>query len=255
MKITVNFGYKKQDYVSYIAHLSQNNSQELFFRFIFRKAQLPHYHFVAPNKIKNDISSIDHISIHKDGTTHIVYYDSLKNRGTIPYNRLKPLVEMPQIHYLPLFIFSFYDLEVSKQFIGRSTPMGFKGYLDIPFIWDAEDRNQFSIVVFLVGGAVNGENMLQTHFPGIFDAYNSPALINCFGNHVDVVRATELNYEESGSSLLLGYTKRVIPKSESEDVIDLKKSQHFDRIELATGFSLTQSDALINGLILTQPQR
>jgi hypothetical protein len=97
--------------------------------------------------------------------------------------------------------------------------------------------------------------MLQTHFPGIFDAYNFPALINCFGNHIDVVRATELNFEEGGSSLLLGYTKRVIPRSESEDVIDLKKSQQFDRIKLAMGFSLTQSDAFINGLILTQPPR
>jgi hypothetical protein len=147
MSFTVNFGYKESGRVLYIAHLSRNNYQELFFRFLLSDIKATHY-YDGVNKIEEDISSIDHLSIHKDGTTHIRYYGLSRKPKKISSNKSKPLTEMPQAVYLPLFILSLYDVDKSWGFIGRLTPLEYKGTPDIDFTWDIHDGNQFSPVFF-----------------------------------------------------------------------------------------------------------
>jgi hypothetical protein len=248
MSFTVNFGYKKSGRVLYIAHLSRNNSQELFFRFILSDIKATHY-YDGLNKAEEDISSIDHLSIHKDGTAHIRYFGLSKKPKKISSNKLRPLIGMPQTVYLPLFILSLYDIDNSWNFIGKSTPLEYKGTPDIDFTWDIHERNQFSLVFFLVGGDVNVPIMLQSHFPSIFDIDDSPGLTNCFGNEINIVMANQLIFKENELRLFVGFTKKVIQRPPSKVVVSPNKLGSFDRVEIPIGFTVTQSDERINSLV------
>jgi hypothetical protein len=73
VSFTVNFGYKKSGRVLFIAHLSRNNREEIFFRFMLSDIKATQY-YDGVTKTDETISAIDHLSIHKDGTTHIRYY-------------------------------------------------------------------------------------------------------------------------------------------------------------------------------------
>jgi hypothetical protein len=248
MSFTINFGYKKSDRVLYIAHLSRNNRQELFFRFILSDIKATHY-YDGVNKIEEDISSIDHLSIHKDGTTHIRYYGLSKKPKKISSNILRPLTEMPQTVYLPLFILSLYDVDKSWDFIGKPNPLEYKRTPDIDFTWNIHESNQFSLVFFLVGGDVNVPIMLQSHFSSVFEIDNSPSLTNCFGNKINIVIANQLIYKENDLRLLVGFTKKVIQRPPPKIVVGPKRLRSFDRVEIPIGFTVTQSDQRINSMV------
>ncbi len=248
MSFTVNFGYKKNGRVLYIAHLSRNNNQELFFRFILSKIKAAQY-YDSVNKIDEDIRSIDHLSIHKDGTTHIRYSGLAKKRGKIAGNKLKPLIEMPQTSFLPLFILSLYDIDRCWDFIGRPTPIEYERTPDVDFTWDIHEKNQFSLVFFLVGGDVNVPIMLQSHFPSVFDVSDSVGLTNCFGNEINIVMANQLIFKENDLRLLIGFTNRVISRPQIEVGASPRMRQDADRIENPIGFTVTQSDERINKLV------
>jgi hypothetical protein len=248
MSFTVNFGYKRSGRVLYIAHLSRNNSQELFFRFMLSNIKATHY-YDGVNNAEEDISSIDHLSIHKDGTAHIRYFGLSKKPKKISSNKLRPLIEMPQTVYLPLFILSLYDLDNSWNFIGKPTPLEYKGTPDIDFTWDIHESKQFSLVFFLVGGDINVPIMIQSHFPSIFDIDDSPGLTNCFGNEINIVMANQLIFKENELRLFVGFTKKVIQRPPAHIVVSPGKLGSFDRIEIPIGFTVTQSDERINGLV------
>ncbi len=248
MSFIVNFGYKKSGQVLYVAHLSRNNDKELFFRFMMSDIKATHY-YDGVNKTEEDISSIDHLSIHKDGTTHIRYYSLSKKPKKISSNRLRPLTEMPQTVYLPLFILSLYDVDNSWNFIGRPTPLEYKGTPDIDFTWDIHDDNKFSLIFFLVGGDVNVPIMLQSHFPSVFEIDDSPGLTNCFGNEINIVMANQLIFKEDNLRLLVGFTKKVIQRPLPKTVVGPKKLRSSDRVEIPIGFTMTQSDQRINSLV------
>ncbi len=247
MSFTVNLGYKKNGRILYIAHLSRNNNQELFFRFLLSNIKASHY-YDGINKVEENISTIDHLSIHKDGTIHIRYYGLSKNPKKIASNKLRPLAEMPQTVYLPLFILSLYDIDKSWDFIGKSTPTMYKRTPDVDFTWDIHEKNQFSLVFFLVGGDVNVPIMLQSHFPSVFEIDNSAGLTNCFGNEINIVMADQLIFKESDLRLLIGFTNRVIQKPPLEVGLSQKVIEKSNRIELPIGFTVTQSHERINSL-------
>lgn len=248
MSFTVNFGYKKGGRILYIAHLSRNNDQELFFRFLISEIRATQY-YDGVNGIDEDIRSIDHLSIHKDGTTHLRYYNLSKKPKKIKGNKLKQLTEMPQSSYLPLFILSLYDIDKSWDFIGTSTPIEYKKTPDVDFTWNIHDRNRFSLVFFLVGGDVNVPIMLQSHFPSVFEIGDSAGLTNCFGNEINIVMANQLIFKENDLRLLIGFTNKVIPRPPIEVGASPRMRQNADRVENPIGFTVTQSDERINGLV------
>ena len=248
MSFTINFGYKKSERVLYIAHLSRNNDKELFFRFILGDIRATHY-YDGVNKVEEDINSIDHLSIHRDGGTHIRYYGLSKKPRKIVSNKLKPLPEMPQTVYLPLFILSLYDIDSSRKFIGKSSPLEYKGIPDVDFTWDIHSNNQFSLVFFLVGGDVNIPIMLQSHFPSVFEIDDSVGLTNCFGNEINIVAANQLVFKESNLRLLIGFTKRVIQRPPAQIVVSPKDLGSLDKVQIPIGFTVTQSDQRINSLV------
>lgn len=248
MSFTVNFGYKKSERVLFIAHLSRNNNQELFFRFILSNIRATQY-YDGINKVDKDIRSIDHLSIHRDGTTHIRYYDVSKKPRKIKESKLKPLVEMPQTHYLPLFVLSLYDIDKSWDFIGRPNPIEYKQTPNVDFTWDIHEKNYFSLVFFLVGGDVNVPIMLQTHFPSVFEIGDSAGLTNCFGNQINIVSASQLIFKENDFRLLVGFTNKVIPRPPINIGISPRMLQSAGRIENPLGFSLSHSDESINSLV------
>jgi hypothetical protein len=156
---------------------------------------------------------------------------------------------MPQTVYLPLFIYSLYDIESSWKVIGKPTPLEFKRTPDIDFTWNIHDSNQFSLVFFLVGGDVNVPIMLRSHFPSIFEIDDSAGLTNCFGNDISIVMANQLIYKENNLRLLVGFTKKVIPKPPPRVVVGPKRLRSFDRVEIPIGFTMTQRDERINDLV------
>jgi len=248
VSFTVNFGYKKSGRVMFFAHLSRNSREEIFFRFMLSDIKATQY-YDGVNRTDENISSIDHLSIHKDGTTHIRYYGLSKKPKKIESNKLKPLTEMPQTMYVPLFILSLYDIDKSWDFIGRSTPIEYKQTPDIDFTWDIHDENKFSLVFFLVGGDVNVPIMLQSHFPSVFKIDDSTGLTNCFGNEINIVMANQLIFKENNLRLLVGFTNKVIRKPPLEVGVSPKLLKNSGRIELPIGFTVTQSDQRINELV------
>ena len=159
------------------------------------------------------------------------------------------MIEIPQTVYLPLFILSLYDIDNSWNFIGKSTPLEYKGTPDIDFTWDIHESNQFSLVFFLVGGDVNIPIMLQSHFPFMFEIDDSPGLTNCFGNEINIVMANQLIFKENELRPFVGFTKKVIQRPPSQVVVSPKKLGSFDKVEIPIGFTITQSDEHINGLV------
>jgi len=247
VSFTVNFGYKKSGRVMFFAHLSRNSREEIFFRFMLSDIKATQY-YDGVNKTDENISSIDHLSIHKDGATHIRYYSLSKKPKKIESNKLKPLTEMPQTMYVPLFILSLYDIDKSWDFIGKSTPIMYKQVPNVDFTWDIHEKNQFSLVFFLVGGDVNVPIMFQSHFPSVFEIDNSAGLTNCFGNEINIVMADQLIFKESDLRLLIGFTNRVIQKPPLEVGLGRKVLEKSNKIELPLGFTVTQSDERINSL-------
>ena len=247
MSFTVNFGYKKSGRVLFIAHLARNNNQELFFRFMLSKIRATQY-YDGVDKTDYDIRSMDHLSIHKDGTTHIRYFNLSKKPRKIKQNKSPSLAEMPQTNYLPLFILSLYDIDKSWDFIGKPIPIEYKQTPNADFTWDIHEKNQFSLVFFLIGGDVNVPIMLQTHFPSVFEIDDSVGLSNCFGDEINIVMANQLIFKENDLRLFVGFTNRVMPRPPIEVGASPRMRQSADRIENPLGFTVTHSGDRINEL-------
>jgi hypothetical protein len=61
--------------------------------------------------------------------------------------------------------------------------------------------------------------------------------------------ANQLIYKENNLRLLVGFTKKVIPKPPPKAVVGLKRLRSFDRVEIPIGFTMTQRDERINDLV------
>jgi hypothetical protein len=66
---------------------------------------------------------------------------------------------------------------------------------------------------------------------------------------MNIVMANQLIFKENDLRLLVGFTKKAIPGPTPNVVVSLKKSKSFDRLEIPIGFTVTQSNQRINGLI------
>ncbi len=241
MKWTLNLGYRKGDQVSFIGHLSHPDADELFFKFLLSPLRPTHY-YEAATDTDHSIGSVDHFSIHKDGTTHTRYFSASGKPSKWTDAKLKPLIEMPEDQYLPLFVLSLYDIEAAAPFIGRPAPIEFAGFNDLDFTWNIHENNQFSLAFFLVGGNVNAAIMLETHFQEIFDLEDSTAIINCFGSQMTVVMAKDVCFHEEHPTLVIGFSRKVMPRPSPRKAMSRRSYEKSDWTLVPLGFFPTHSD-------------
>ena len=156
---------------------------------------------------------------------------------------------MSQDVYAPLLILSIYDMGTFTKYIGKSTSLVFAGSQNVQYHWEIENINQCSLVFFLVGGKVNYELMLDTHFPSIFNKSASTFLMNYFGDENKVVMEDGEVKKIDDLGLLIGYTPKVIPYPPDQALIGPMKSKELTRIENMIGLSLIPSDDKIRRLV------
>ena len=247
MDVIINCGFKWENEITYFAQLSHNDKRELFFRVLWGGGK-PSYYFDGLENKEQNITNIDHISFHNDGTVHIRYYDAAKKKGKIYHTKLhNTILNMPQNVYGPLLIFSIYDVDAFRKYLGKATSLSFNGSKNIQYQWEIEDTNQFSLVFFLVGGDVNYKLMLDKHFPSMFSVSASPLLMNYFGDEKKVVLEHGEIKKVNDLGMLIAYTKRVIPHPSSGAYVG-PKFQKFTRIEKMIGIHLVPSDETIRQL-------
>lgn len=247
--LTINCGFKWKNEITYFAQLSHNKKRELFFRVLWGGIK-PSYYFDGQENREQNITSIDHVSFHTDGTVHIRYYDAAKKKGKIHHTKLQnTILNMPQDVYGPLPILSIYDVDTFRKYLGKATSLSFKGSQNIQYQWEVEDTKQFSLVFFLVGGNVNYKLMLDQRFPSVFSISASPFLMNYFGDESKVVMEHGEIKKVNDLGMLIAYTKKVIPHPSSNAYIGPKKSKELTRIEKMIGIHLVPSDDTIKRLI------
>jgi len=249
MFLTINCGFDWQKEITYFAQLSHNEKRELFFRILWSKVK-PSYYYDGLEGREQDITNIDHISFHNDGTVQVRYFGTGKKKEKIYHTKLQnTILTMSQDVYGPLLILSIYDIATFRKYIGKPTSLVFEGSQNVQYHWEIEDTNQFSLVFFLVGGNVNFKLMLDTHFPSIFNIAASPFLMNYFGdeNKVVVEHGEVKKIDDLG--LLIGYTPKVIPRPPDKALIGPEKSKEFVRIENMLGLNLIPSDDKIRRLV------
>jgi len=247
--LTINCGYDWQKEITYFAQLSHNKKRELFFRIFWSKVK-PSYYYDGLEGREQDITNIDHISFHSDGTVHVRYFGTGKKKDKILHTKLQnTILNMPQNVYGSLLILSIYDIETFNKYIGKPTSLVFDNTQNIQYHWEIENTNQFSLVFFLVGGDVNYKLMFETHYPNIFNISASPFLMNFFGDESKVViehgEVTKIN----DLGLLIGYTPKVIPRPPDKSLVGPDKSKEFSKIENMLGLSLVPSDDKIRQLV------
>lgn len=241
----MNFGFKKRDEVTYFALLSHNEKRELFFQFLWNQVK-PSYFYDGLDNSEKDITNMDHISFHKDGTIHYRTSNSSKKPDKIFDKRLKnTIVAMPQNTYLPLLIFSVYDVEELRKHIGKSIPRTYVNFSNTSYYWELENTNQFSLVFFLIGADINYKLMLPTHFPTIFNLKASPLLMNYFGDEDKVEMENGEVTKVNDLGLLIGYTEKFIPRPPSEVLVGSKRKKSVQRIENMFGLTITPTDDMI----------
>lgn len=252
--MTMNFGFKKRNKLTYFVLLSHNEIRELFFQFLWNQVN-PSYFYDGLDNSEKDITNIDHISFHKDGAIHYRISNSSRKSDKIFDKRLKnTIAAMPQDTYLPLLIFSIYDVEELRKHIGKLTPRTYVNFSNASYHWELEDTNQFSLVFFLIGADVNHIVMLQKHFPAIFNIKASPLLMNYFGDDdkVEIKNGEVTKVNDLG--LLIGYTENVIPRPPSEALVGSKRKKSVERIETMFGLTLTPTDDMIMRRLGSFPQ-
>lgn len=244
--MTINCGFEENEELTWFYQLSHNEKRELFFRILWSQVR-PSYFFDGLDNSEQDIKNIDHISFHLDGTVHIRFHDQLNKPDIILHTKLKNTIkEMGQDKYGPLLIISVYDLQQFKQFIGKGNPLIFDKFQNAQFRWDVQGFKKFSLIFFLVGGHVNHQLMLETHFPGIFNKKASPYLMNLFGNESKIEMENGEVKKVNDLGLLMGFTTKVIPKPPVETLSGTKK---FDRIENLMGLNIIPSDEKIRRMV------
>lgn len=249
MDLTINCGYNRQNEITYFAQLSYNKKRELFFRILWNKVK-PSYYYDGLEGREKDITNIDHISFHSDGTVHVRYFGKGKKKDKIFHTKLQNTIQnMPQNVYGSLLILSVYDIETFNKYIGKPTSLVFDNTQNVQCNWEIENTNQFSLVFFLVGGDVNYELMLKTHYPNIFNIAASPFLMNFFGDETKVVMERGEVTKINDLGLLIGFTPKVIPRPPEKALVGPDKSKEFSRIENMLGLSLIPSDDKIRQLV------
>jgi hypothetical protein len=247
--LNLNCGFDWQNEITYFAQLSHNEKRELFFRILWGKVK-PSYYFDGLESQEQDVTNIDHISFHDDGTVHIRYYNVAKKKEKIYHAKLQnTILTMSQDVYGPLLILSVYDINAFRKHIGKATSLVFEGSQNIQYHWEIEDTHQFSLVFFLVGGDVNYKMMLSNHFPSVFNIAASPFLMNYFGDENKVIMEHGEVKKVNDLGLLIGYTPKVIPRPSHQTLVGPKKSKEFTRIENMLGLSLVPSDDKIRRLV------
>src|SRR5215212_4303497 len=225
MLLTINCGFSLQNEVTYFAQLSHNEKRELFFRILWGKDK-PSYYYDGVEGREHDIMSLDHVSFHNDGTVHLRYFSAGKKKEKIHHTKLQnTIVSMSQDAYAPLLILSIYDMGTFTKYIGKSTSLVFAGSQNVQYHWEIENINQCSLVFFLVGGNVNYELMLDSHFPSIFNKSASTFLMNYFGDENKVVMEDGEVKKIDDLGLLIGYTPKVIPYPPDQALIGPMKSK------------------------------
>ncbi len=244
---TINIGFAKLKEVRYFLCLSHNEKQELFFRVLWGQNR-PTYFYDGLDKSEHDIRNIDHISFHEDGTIHLISYDSSNKRDTISHTKLaKPIGQLLPNEYIPLIVFSIYDLEKAKKHVGQSVPLAHRKSGDVQkqknvdAYWEIEDANRFSLVFFLLGWhsvnvLLDVKSMLQTKFPTVFNIGS----VLYIGDY--------LEREASVLGLAIAYTEKVIPPPE-DGLMGTKKSKELKRTEVLYGFNFVASDEKIWQLV------
>ena len=249
--MTINLGFKNSEgIVKYLAQLSINNNRELFFRILWKEKLTPSYYFDALENKEYDITKIDHISFHKDGTAHIRFYNDSNVKEKLKIEKInKGFGDMPQEYYLPLTVLSIYDVTNVSKYIGRDKPLIFDDTPSINFEWEIEKITQFSVVVFLIGSKVHARTMLDNNFPGVFNEYSAPQILNIFGNEDSVEIDNEI-VSVNDLGIVIGFTKRIIPKPQKELLIGMNKKKILKKIDSDfIGLRFVTRDDRINSLI------
>ena len=108
----------------------------------------------------------DHISFHRSGRVHLKYKNEKgkmnpsdkKELGTTPFS-------LGPDHWAPLMFHSIYEAQE------KSLPTEVEGHNHLRELSIGSKTGRFTIVLFAIGEKVNEVNMLNTHFPEIFEKH------------------------------------------------------------------------------------
>lgn len=245
--LTINCWIDKNNVITNFLQLSHNDKEEIFFRVLWNDKK-PSYFFDWLDNSEMDINNIDHISFHKSWTIHIRYLDSFKKTERIFHKKLKESIfKIPSNQYLPLLIFSVYDVDSFVKHIWLKEPLLFNKNQNISYNWDLEQNNKFSLVFFLLWSDIDYKSLLLK-FWSIFNISLSPMLFNYLWNENNVKILNDTLVEYKWQSLLIAYTNNIIEFPKTWKIYWSKYEKEFNIIEPLMWINIVSTDEKIKSL-------
>lgn len=172
---------------------------------------------------------IDHFSFHKDGTVHLVYKNKKNKSKHRDRRKVKNFFNLKEDNYAPLLIHS----------VCFSQKLNLLPKIDkidsLSFVFETNDLEKFSIVMFSVGKSVNYKMMLSSHgFEEVFVFKKSkflaePLMCHSKDSYDDVAKRVK-NGKFLDTNVLLGFTDKIIkmPEEIQNGEIKIKGSYAFN---------------------------
>lgn len=187
LPFSIDIALSKDSKLCHVANLSINSQKELFFRILWRKRNKPTKLNDFVENRHQDVDTIDHVSFHRDGTIHIAYRRKSKTEHLL-HNKIINIYEMPQSQFIPLIVFSIYNVDEMINNIGTKHLSGISrdSKNSVTFRSDLKSQKKYTFAIFLIGAEVDHTTFIQNNYPGLF-YLSDGVILNIFGDGSKVI--------------------------------------------------------------------